>query len=55
MDYHTSLHYMNKHKHGDPTNPSGIVFRQDASFLERLPKKLDQSILAGSNSAMQFG
>ena len=32
-----------------------LSFRPDTIFLERLPKKLDESILAGSNSSMRFG
>ncbi|KAF2185911.1 HET-domain-containing protein [Zopfia rhizophila CBS 207.26] len=55
MDYRTFLHYMNKHKHGDPTKPTGISLHSDAIFLKRLPKKVGTSILASQQSTLQFG
>lgn len=35
-------------------HPSGIVLPQDSIFLDRLPKKLNDSVLAAPKSPMQF-
>jgi hypothetical protein len=55
MDYRSFLHYMEKHKHGDPTSSTGIVMHSNTIFLKRLPKKVGVSILGSHQSALQFG
>lgn len=46
---------MNKHKHGATTNVFGMVVPQGSIFLERLPKKLNDSMCAAPTSPIQFG
>jgi hypothetical protein len=55
MDHRSFFHYMNKHKHGDLTNSAGMLLHSDATFLNRLPKKVGASILGGQQSSLQFG
>lgn len=55
IDYRTFIHLMNHCKKSDAVNASGITLPEDAIFLERLPKKLNESMFTGPRSPMQFG
>lgn len=55
MDHRTFLHYMNTYKHGNTTDPRGITVHRDATFLNRLPKKVGCSIFMNQQSSLEFG